>query len=158
VLSVAIITHNEENNIRETLESIKWADEIVVVDSFSTDRTQEICRKYTDKVHSLTWNGFSSQKNRAVSLTTNPWVLVIDADERVTDGLRDEIITLLKSSPAEDGFFVPRKNYFGNKWIKHGGWWPDYSMRLFKREKGSFERRPRSRRKNYHAQGAKPTF
>ncbi len=141
MLSVAIITHNEEDNIRDTFESVKWADEIVVVDSFSTDRTQEICREYTDKVYSFEWSGFSEQKNRAVSMTTYPWVLILDADERVTDSLRDEIINLLKGTPSMDGYYIPRKNYFKKRWIKHGGWWPDYTLRLFRREKGSFETR-----------------
>ena len=141
MLSVAIITHNEEHNIRDALETVKWADEIVVVDSFSTDRTQEICREYTDKVYSFKWSGFSEQKNKAVSMTTHPWVLVLDADERVTDSLRDEIIALLESTPSADGYYVSRKNYFGKRWIKHGGWWPDYTLRLFKRGKGAFETR-----------------
>lgn len=141
MLSVAIITHNEEDNIRDTFESVKWADEIIVIDSFSTDRTQEICKEYTDKVYSFEWSGFSEQKNRAVSMTTYPWVLILDADERVTDSLRDEIINLLKGTPSMDGYYIPRKNYFKKRWIKHGGWWPDYTLRLFRREKGSFETR-----------------
>jgi len=141
VLSVAIITHNEEKNIKGALESVKWADEIVVVDAFSTDRTPEICRQYTDKVFSVKWSGFAEQKNKAVSLTDNPWVLVLDADERVTEGLRDEIIKVLTNTAGIDGYYIPRKNYFSGKWIKHGGWWPDYTLRLFKKEKGKIERR-----------------
>ncbi|MDP3298376.1 MAG: glycosyltransferase family 2 protein [Thermodesulfovibrionia bacterium] len=157
MLSVAIITHNEEENIREALESVKWADEIVVVDSFSTDRTVEICREYTDKVYSFEWAGFSEQKNKAVSMTTNPWILVLDADERVTKELKEEILNVVKNaypSPIPlpdtsgeeargrvDGYYLPRKNYFARRWIKHGGWWPDYTLRLFRREKGSFEAR-----------------
>ncbi|GBE06425.1 MAG TPA: glycosyltransferase family 2 protein [Nitrospirae bacterium] len=141
MLSVAIITHNEEHNIREALESVKWADEIVVVDSFSTDRTREICREYTDKVHSLKWEGFSKQKSRAVSMTTQPWVLVLDADERVTDGLRAEITSLILSDPSDDGYYIARKNHFGKKWIRHGGWWPDHTLRLFRRGKGIFKTR-----------------
>jgi len=140
-LSVAIITHNEEDNIRDALESVKWADEIVVVDSFSTDRTLEMCREYTDKVYSIEWSGFAEQKNKAVSLTTHPWVLVLDADERVTDELRGEIIRIIKDESSKDGYYVPRKNYFAKKWIKHGGWWPDYTLRLFRREKGFFQMR-----------------
>lgn len=141
MLSVAMITRNEEDNIRDALESVKWAEEIVVVDSFSTDRTTEICRQYTDKVFSVEWAGFSEQKNRAISLTTQPWILVLDADERVTDPLREEIQSLLSNSPPLDGYYVPRKNYFCNRWIRHSGWWPDYSLRLFRREKGRFEER-----------------
>ncbi len=155
MLSVAIITFNEEDNIKDALESVKWADEIVVVDSFSSDRTQEICREYTDKVFSFEWAGFSEQKNRAVSMTTQPWVLVLDADERVTDELKEEILNVVKnayppSTPIPqgegvrgrvDGYYLPRKNFFSGKWIRHGGWWPDYTLRLFRREKGAFETR-----------------
>ena len=140
-LSVAIITHNEESNIRDALESIKWADEIVVIDSFSTDRTVEICREYTDKVYSFEWAGFSEQKNKAVSMTTQPWVFVLDSDERVTAGLKEEIIDVVRSVSSVDGYYIPRKNFFGRRWIRHGGWWPDYTLRLFKRGKGSFEKR-----------------
>jgi glycosyltransferase involved in cell wall biosynthesis len=141
MLSVAIITHNEENTIEEALKSVQWADEIVVLDSFSTDSTVEKCREYTSKVHTSEWLGFSEQKNRAVSLTSQPWVLVLDADERVTEDLRNEIISLFRESSLKDGYYVPRKNHFGKKWIRHGGWWPDYTLRLFRREKGGFEKR-----------------
>lgn len=141
MLSVAIITHNEENNIRAALESVRWADEIVVVDSGSTDRTQEICREYTDKIYSFEWHGFSEQKNRAVSFTTQPWILVLDADERVTEELKKEILDIIKDKSSGDGYYLPRKNYFGERWIKHGGWWPDYTLRLFRRGRGSFEPR-----------------
>ncbi len=141
MLSVAIITYNEEENIRDALESVKWADEIIVVDSFSKDRTIEICREYTHKVFSLEWSGFSSQKNKAISLTTMPWVLVIDADERVTEGLKEEIIEIIKNKNSFDGYYLPRRNYFAGRWIKHGGWWPDYTLRLFKRDRGRFVER-----------------
>ncbi|MBI4710070.1 MAG: glycosyltransferase family 2 protein [Nitrospirae bacterium] len=158
MLSIAIITFNEEENIKDCLESVKWADEIVVVDSGSTDRTQEICRQYTDKVFTLEWTGFADTKQKAVNLTTHPWVFVLDADERVTPALKEEIISIVQTLPypspltlpgtslddtreSVDGYYVPRKNYFAKKWIKHGGWRPDYTMRLFKKEKGSFEPR-----------------
>lgn len=141
MLSIAIITYNEEANIRDALESVRWADEIVVVDSLSTDKTLEICREYTDKVFSVEWSGFSGQKNKAVSLTTQPWVLVLDADERVSDDLKAEIVRAISNPDAADGYHIARKNYFSGKWIRHGGWWPDYTLRLFKREKGAFEER-----------------
>ena len=123
MLSVAIITHNEEDNIRGALESVKWADEIVVVDSGSTDRTQEICREYTDKIYSSEWQGFSEQKNRAVSFTTQPWILVLDADERITEELKKEILNVVKNADPStspltqekrtgvEGYYLPRKNY-----------------------------------------------
>ncbi len=141
MLSVAIITYNEEENIKDCLESVKWADEIVVVDSGSADRTQEICRQYTDKVFTLEWTGFADTKQKAVNLTTHPWVFVLDADERVTKELKEEILNVIKDKSSKVGYYVPRKNYFGKKWIKHSGWWPDYTIRLFRKEKGSFEPR-----------------
>lgn len=147
MLSVAIITHNEEENIGDALESVKWADEIVVVDSFSTDRTREISKKYTDKVFTFEWPGFAEQKNKAVSMTTQPWVLVLDADERVTEALKNEILDIIRdASPASqtgrvDGYYVARKNHFAGRWVRHGGWWPDYTLRLFRRGKGSFQQR-----------------
>ncbi len=141
MLSVAIITYNEENNIRDALESVKWADEIVVVDSLSTDNTLEICKEYTDKITSAEWSGFSNQKNRAIKLTTQPWVLVLDADERVSDDLKAEIVRTITDPDSVDGYFISRKNYFAEKWIRHGGWWPDFTLRLFKRERGAFEER-----------------
>lgn len=140
-LSVAIITYNEEDHIKDCLESVKWADEIVVLDSFSTDRTVEICRQYSDKVFQREWPGFSDQKNNAIDLTTNPWVLVVDADEMVTEGLKSEIKEILKNSLDFDGYFIPRKSYFLGQWMKYGGWYPDYSIRLFKKDKGRFEQR-----------------
>ncbi len=141
MLSVAIITYNEENTIEVALKSAQWADEIVVLDAFSTDNTREICRKYTSKVYSSEWSGFSEQKNKALALTSQPWVLVLDADERVSEHLKKEIISLFNDSPLQDGYYIPRKNFFGKKWIKHGGWWPDHTLRLFRREKGAFEQR-----------------
>ncbi len=141
MLSVAIITHNEEENIRAALESVKWAEEIVVVDSFSADRTVEICREYTDKVFSVEWPGFAEQKNKAVSLTTQPWVFVLDADERVTEELKNEILKTVNDPSSKDGYYLARKNHFAGRWIRHGGWWPDYTLRLFKRGKGSFQQR-----------------
>ncbi len=141
MLSIAIITYNEENNIRDALESVSWADEIVVVDSFSTDKTLEICREYTDKIYSEEWAGFSAQKNRAIELTTQPWVLVLDADERVSEDLKSEIIRAISNPDPADGYYIARENYFSGRWIKHGGWWPDLTLRLFKRDKGAFEER-----------------
>src|SRR3990167_10338094 len=96
-LSVTIITFNEENNIRDCLESVKWADEIIVVDSFSNDRTLEISKEYTDKVFQNKWQGFVEQKNFALTKASHNWILSIDADERISDELKEEIIARLKS-------------------------------------------------------------
>jgi glycosyltransferase involved in cell wall biosynthesis len=141
VISVAIITKNEEKNIKDALESVKWADEIIVVDAYSTDRTPEICRQFTDRVYSLEWSGFARQKQKAVSLTHQEWVLVLDADERVSDRLKGEIIEVLSGNPKHNGYLIARKNFFGDRWIRHGGWWPDYTLRLFRRGSGSFKLR-----------------
>jgi glycosyltransferase involved in cell wall biosynthesis len=138
LISVAIITKNEEKNVRDALESVKWADEIIVVDAFSSDRTPEICRQFTDKVYSMEWSGFAGQKQKALSLTSQEWVLVLDADERVSDPLKGEIMEVLSGNPLCDGYRIARKNFFGDRWIRHGGWWPDYTLRLFRRDRGSF--------------------
>jgi len=137
-LSVFIITHNEEENIRACLESVKWADEIVIVDNESNDGTIEICREYTDRIFQEEWKGYSRQKQSALDKTEGDWVFGLDADERLTQKLSFEIKDILTSDEVNDGYKVPRKSYFSEKCIKHGGWYPDYQLRLFKREKGSF--------------------
>ncbi|MDT8317986.1 MAG: glycosyltransferase family 2 protein [bacterium] len=135
-LSVTIITLNEEDNIRAALESVKWADEIIVVDSGSTDRTVEICREFTDKVHHQEWLGMNGQKAFAKDQASCDWLLNIDADERVSDELACEIKTVLERESEIDGFFIPRKVRYLGRWINHSGWYPDYTLRLFKRIKG----------------------
>jgi len=137
-LSVVIIAFNEEKNIRAALESAKWADEIIVVDSFSTDGTAAICREYTDKVYQEKWRGFAAQKQFAVGLAGNDWVFVLDSDERFTPGLVTEIRGLLEHVPDMDGYHCARLNHFMGKEIRYGGWYPDYSVRLFDRRKGVF--------------------
>lgn len=137
-LSVVIITHNEEDNIRECLESVQWADEIIVVDSESADKTGEICRQFGVDFYSEPWKGFAQQKNSAIQKATGKWVLSLDADERVTPELRDEIATVLGSDNPKEGYFIARKNFFLGRWIRHCGWYPDYTLRLFQRGKGLF--------------------
>lgn len=137
-LSVVIITHNEEDNIRACLESIRWAGEIVVVDSESSDGTEEICRQFGVDFYREPWKGFAQQKNSAIEKATRKWILSLDADERVTSQLRDEIATVLESEHPKDGYFIARKNFFLGRWIRRCGWYPDYTLRLFKREKGRF--------------------
>jgi glycosyltransferase involved in cell wall biosynthesis len=140
-LSVAIITFNEEANIRRTLESVKWADEIIVVDSGSTDKTSAICREYTDKVMHQAWLGFSRQKNLAIENTSHDWVLSLDADEPIEPALAEEIRGIISSPDSLDGYRIPRKTFFLGKQMRHGGWYPDYNLRLFRRGKGKFEDR-----------------
>lgn len=130
-LSAYIITYNEEERIRDCLESVKWADEIVVLDSFSADRTVEICREYTDKIYQHRFAGFGDLRNTAISHTSNNWILSVDADERVTEELREEISEKLKTGPAADAYFVPRINYFLGHRVKHCGWYPDYRQPQF---------------------------
>jgi glycosyltransferase involved in cell wall biosynthesis len=136
-ISACIVALNEENNIRDCLESVKWADEIVVMDALSSDRTVAICREYTDKVFQRPWPGYIAQKNNAISAATHDWVLCLDADERVSQELRDEITGEFDEQGARwDGFIFPRKTFYLGAWIKHGGWYPDYKLRLFRKSKG----------------------
>jgi glycosyltransferase involved in cell wall biosynthesis len=137
-LSAVVITLNEEKHITDCLESIKWADEIIVVDSGSTDKTIEICRGYTDQIHAISWQGFGNQKNSGVDLAHFDWILSIDADERVTPELKNEIESILKEEIDCSGFAISRKNYFGNRLILNCGWFPDYTIRLFDKRKGRF--------------------
>lgn len=136
-LSVIIITKNEADNIRACLESVAWAEEIVVVDSGSSDTTVEICRELGAQVHEHDWPGFGIQKNRALSYATHEWVFAIDADERVTPELRTQLIKAIEED-SEDGFYVPRLSQFCGRFIRHSGWYPDYVLRLFRRTKGRF--------------------
>ena len=136
-LSVIVITKNEAENIRACLESVKWADDIIVVDSGSSDATVEICRELGAQVYEHDWPGFGVQKNRALSHATQEWVFSIDADERVTPELKDQLIKAMEGG-SEDGFYVPRLSQFCGKFIRHSGWYPDYVLRLFRRGKGRF--------------------
>lgn len=140
-VSVVIITFNEEKNVRAALESAKWADEIVVVDSFSSDSTPSICREYTDSIYQEKWRGFSRQKEFAVRQARNDWVFVLDADERFTPELAGEIKTLTRGEPGKAGYYCPRRNHFGGREIRYGGWYPDFSIRFFDRRKGRFGER-----------------
>jgi glycosyltransferase involved in cell wall biosynthesis len=137
-ISVTVICLNEAAEIGPCLDSVRWADEIVVCDSGSTDGTREICRAYTDKVYADPWRGFSAHKNLAVDRATKEWVLSLDADERVTPELADEIQQTIRCASPLDGYTIPRRNYFLGQWIRHGGWYPDRTLRLFRRGKGRF--------------------
>lgn len=137
-LSVTIITKNEASNVRDCLESVAWADEIIIVDSGSEDATVAICKEYTDNVFIHNdWQGFGVQKNLALQYATQDWVLSLDADERVTPTLRIEIENVINKS-ASSAFAIPRQAYFLGRAMRHGGWWPDYVVRLFRRDAGVF--------------------
>lgn len=136
-LSVIIITKNEALNIRDCIESVKWADEIIVVDSGSTDDTLAICREFTPHVYTHDWPGFGIQKNRALDYAKKDWVLSIDADERVTPELRIEIEAAMRDGKVQ-GYELPRLSSFCGRFMRHSGWYPDYVLRLFKRGSARF--------------------
>ena len=137
-ISACLTVGNEENNIRRCLDSLHWADEIVVVDSFSKDKTVEICKKYTERVYQHEWLGYVGQKELIKKMAIHPWILFIDADEEVSPELRDHILKEFESGNNQKyvGYEFPRKVFFLGTWITHGEWWPDIKMRLFRKEKG----------------------
>jgi glycosyltransferase involved in cell wall biosynthesis len=134
-VSVIIIAGCEEKNIEDCLKSVIWSDDIVVVNSCSRDRTVEIAKKYTDKVYLKEWEGYAKQKAYSLSLAKNRWVLSLDADERVTEELYNELKSVFESTDQKSGYYIPRKNYFLGKWIKSCGWYPGYQLRFFIKEK-----------------------
>lgn len=136
-LSVAIITKNEEKNLPDCLKSVSFADDIVVVDSGSTDRTVEIAKEFGCRVFVEGWKGYGLQKNSAVEKCRHTWVLLLDADEIVPDEAKESIIGVLEK-PSADAYSLKRKNYFHGRWIKHSGNWPDRNIRLVNKTKGSF--------------------
>ncbi len=140
-LSVVIITCNEEANLSRTLASVTWADEIIVLDSGSTDRTREVAESASAKFFVESWKGFAAQKNSALAKASGDWVLSLDADEEVEPALAGEIRAVVSADPSVAGFWVPRKNFFLGRWMKHGGFYPDRKLRLFRRGAGQFEGR-----------------
>ena len=141
-LSVIIITKNEERNISRCLESVRWADEIIVVDDHSDDKTREICAQAGALVITREWDGFSRQKEFALLQASHPWVLSLDADEVVTTELHEEIQKILASPGEVSGYRIPRKSYFLGRWMRYGGWYPGYQLRLFKKENVYMNHRP----------------
>lgn len=141
-VSVAIITFNEEANIGPTLASVAWADERIVLDSGSTDRTCDIARQHGATVFQEPWKGFAAQKNSALAKASSDWVLSLDADEEVDQELAREIQKVTSAGDSAEGYFIPRKNYFLGRWIRHGGFYPDHKLRLTRRGKGQFIDRP----------------
>ena len=143
-ISVVIITYNEEANLARTLESLQslvgeGKGEIIILDSGSTDSTVEIARSFGAKVFVEEWKGYAAQKNSAIAKATGDWILSLDADEEVTAELAREIASLFSSASKPSGVFIPRKNFFLGRWIKHGGFWPDPKLRLFEKNSGRFQ-------------------
>jgi glycosyltransferase involved in cell wall biosynthesis len=132
-LSVTVITRNEAADIGDALASVAWADEIVVVDSQSTDETVAIARQYTDRVVVRAWPGYGDQKNYAASIASHDWILSLDADERVTPQLATELQALKAGAPPEAGFRIPRVTWHLGRWIRTTDWYPDYQLRLYDR-------------------------
>jgi len=136
-LAVAIITKNEEENLRACLQSVSFASQIILVDSGSTDSTLQIAAEFGCEIYSEKWHGFGPQKQLAIEKCHLPWILVLDADERIPPDTADLIKKIVTDSNVKGaGFSFPRKNYFQGRWIKHAGWWPDRIIRLFRKEVG----------------------
>jgi (heptosyl)LPS beta-1,4-glucosyltransferase len=137
-LSVVIVTLNEEERLRACLESVAWADEIVVVDAESQDKTVQIAREMTDHVLVRPWPGYAAQKNFAVAQASGDWILALDADETVSAALRADIERVLRAGGPAAGYSVPRRNIFWGRWVRHGGLYPDWQLRLFRNGRGIF--------------------
>ena len=140
-LSVTVITWNEEARLRRCLESVAWANEIVVVDAESSDKTVTTAREFTDHVFLRPWDGFARQKNAALDHASGDWVLSLDADEEVSSELREAIRGVLAAETSADGYAVPRRNIFWGRWVRHGRLYPDWQIRLFRRGAGRFVER-----------------
>lgn len=137
-LSVVIISKNEAARIEECLKSLTWVDEIIVIDSGSSDDTCDIARRYTEKVYEVAWQGFGPQKQAGVDLACNDWILSVDCDERATAELSEEIRRILALDLPAAAYSVPRRTFIGSKEIKYSGWYPDLTIRLFDRRKARF--------------------
>jgi len=140
-ISATIITLNEESNIKAACESVAWADEIVVVDSGSTDATRKIAEACGAHVITNPWPGFGAQKQFAVEQAQHEWIFSLDADERVSDELKKSIDALRGKTDLADGYQIARRTYYQGRWIRGGGWYPDRQLRLFKKSTGHWKQR-----------------
>jgi glycosyltransferase involved in cell wall biosynthesis len=139
-ISVVLITYNEADRLEVVLTSVEGiADEIVIVDSHSTDDTAKIARKHTESFFCREWTNYADQKNFANSKASFPWILSLDADERLSQGLRQEILDLKAEDPAVSAFSMPRQAFYLGRWIRHSGWFPDRKIRLFRKDKARWE-------------------
>jgi glycosyltransferase involved in cell wall biosynthesis len=140
-LSVVVVTRDEEERIRTCLESVAWADELIVIDAESQDKTAAIARELTDHVVVRPWPGYAAQKNYGLEMARGAWILSLDADETVSPALREEIQAIVERDGPRDGYEVPRRNIFWGRWVRHGGLYPDWQLRLFRRGRGRFGER-----------------
>lgn len=138
-LSVVVLTKNEELRIAKCLDSVQWADELIIVDDESTDKTVEVARRFTDKILFRKMDIEGRHRNWAYGQAKNEWVLSLDSDEIVTPELRDQISRVLAVNPQEAGFTIPRKNFIGDYWVRFGGWYPSPQLRLFRKNKFRYE-------------------
>lgn len=140
-LAAIVITKNEERNIAPCLEALRWVDQLIVVDAESADRTVDLARRYTPHVFVRPWPGFGPQKNFALAQANSDWILIVDADERVTVPLRDELLRTVRGTVPDDvaGFEIPRRNFFYGRWLRGGGVYPDYQIRLLRRGAGRYD-------------------
>jgi glycosyltransferase involved in cell wall biosynthesis len=137
-----VITKDEERNVANCLDSLRWVDDLVVVDAESTDRTVELAKKFTSKVFVRPWPGYGPQKNFAMDQTMAEWLLIVDADERVSPELRQEIMALLEAQPDGTAYRIPRRNFYYGYWIRHAGQYPDPQLRLLRRGTGRYNTLP----------------
>ena len=137
-ISVVIITLNEEKNVERCLKSVQWADEIVVLDSYSSDRTVTICKRFTERIFQEDWLGYGKQKNLAAQKASHRWVLNLDADEVISSECALEIKKELELGPRYPVYRFPRKNFFGNRWVIYGGWYPDWIFRFYDKDRVAF--------------------
>ncbi len=135
-ISAIVITYNEAGNIADCLSSLEWCDEIIVVDSKSTDDTVKISGEFTQKIQIVDNLPYGEKRNIGIDQTSGDWIVWLDADERITPELRDEVKGIINSSSSSDAYRINRKSFFINKFIKHCGWYPDYTLRLFKKSTG----------------------
>jgi glycosyltransferase involved in cell wall biosynthesis len=139
-VSVYLLTTNNRRTVERCLKSLSWAEELVIVDSFSQDGTYEICKPYTHKLFQRKWTGHRDQYQYAADLTTRDWIMFVDADEEIPPELAEEMRRELKGKAKDlDGYFVYRRTYYLGRWIRYGGWYPDGEIRLYRREKGRWE-------------------
>lgn len=138
-LSVVVLTFNNEKTIKQCLDSARWAHQLVVVDSLSTDKTFDIARQYTSDIYQRQWPGFANQWNFGIDKADGSWILILASDEVISEELKTEIQDVLNTQVGLNGYYLPRKTYFLGKWIKHCGWYPDNSIRLMKKGFGRYD-------------------